>query len=127
MLIIQHNCGRGYESTVMALETELNIGAGLVCLQELFLGNKDIAHSAFNFYWPEGVRADVRVPTAVKKKLENKIIVENRTDLVGHLYLVGLDIRDIDEQSNRPTKRTRAINIYDNRVGQGCTWVGHTS
>ena len=127
MLIIQHNYGRGYESTVTTLETALNIGAGLVCLQEPFLGNKDIAHSAFNFYWLGRVRADARVLTAVKKELRNKIIVENRTDLVDYLYLVALDIWDIDKQSNRLTSRTRVINIYDNRVGQRCTWVRYTS
>lgn len=105
----------------------LNIEAGLICLQEAFLENKNIAHNTFNFYWLRGVRADARVLTAIKKELGNQIIVENRTDLMDHLYLMALDIRDIDEQSNRPTKRTRAINIYDNQVGQRCTWVGHTS
>lgn len=43
-----------------------------------------------------------------------------------HPYFVALDIRDIDGQFNKLTRRTRVINIYDNRVGQGCTWVGHT-
>ena len=52
MLIIQHNCGRDYESTVMALETALSIKAGIVMLQEPFIGNREISHSAFNFYWP---------------------------------------------------------------------------
>lgn len=42
MLIVQHNCGRGYESTVMALETALSIGAGLVMLQEPFIGNREL-------------------------------------------------------------------------------------
>ena len=32
MLIVQHNCGRRYESTMMALETALSIKAGLVML-----------------------------------------------------------------------------------------------
>ena len=30
MLVVQHNCGQGYESTIMALETALSIGAGIV-------------------------------------------------------------------------------------------------
>ena len=50
MLIIQYNCGRRYESTVMALETALNIGAGIVILQELFIGDRELSHSAFNLY-----------------------------------------------------------------------------
>ena len=52
MLIVQHNCGRRYKNTVMALEMALNIGAGLVMLQEPFIGNQELVHSAFNFYWP---------------------------------------------------------------------------
>lgn len=68
MLVIQHNCGRGYESTIAALETTLSIGAGMVCLQEPFIGNKSIAHDAFNFYWPGGLRTEARVLTAVKKR-----------------------------------------------------------
>ena len=30
MLVVQHNCGQGYKSTVMALETALNIEASIV-------------------------------------------------------------------------------------------------
>lgn len=32
ILIIQYNCDRKYENTVMALETVLNIGVGIVIL-----------------------------------------------------------------------------------------------
>ena len=53
MLIVQYICSRGYESTVMALETPLKIGARVVILQELFIGNRKLSHSVFNFYWPQ--------------------------------------------------------------------------
>ena len=86
MLIIQHNYDRGYKSTVGLLETAISIGAGIVCLQEPFIGNRNITHSVFNFYWPGESRIEVRVLTAVKKELVNKIIVENRLDLVNHPY-----------------------------------------
>ena len=49
MLIIQYKCGHGYKSTVMALETALSIGAGIVMLQEPFIGKRELCHSAFNF------------------------------------------------------------------------------
>lgn len=65
MLVIQHNCGRGYESTVMALKTALSIGAGMIMLQEPFIGNRKLCHSAFNFYWPQGERSEIRVMTAI--------------------------------------------------------------
>ncbi len=104
MLVIQHNCGRGYESTIATLEMSLSIGAGIVCLQEPFIGNRSITHSAFNFYWPGGLRNEARVLTAVKKELVNKIIVDNRTDLVDHPYFLTLDIRDIDNRTNKPAR-----------------------
>lgn len=126
MLVVQHNCGRGYESTIAALETSLSIGARIACLQEPFIGNRSISHSAFNFYWPGGLRNEARVLTAVKKELMSRIVVGNRTDLVDHPYFLALDIRDIDSRKNKPARRTRVVNSYDNRVGQGCTWEGST-
>ena len=124
MLVIQHNCGRGYESTVMALETALGIGAGMIMLQEPFIGNRELCQSAFNLYWPQGERSEIRVMTAIRKDLTNKIMVEHRTDLVSHPYFVLLEIRELDQQSKRPGRKTRALNVYDNRVGRGCTWDG---
>ena len=125
MLIIQHNCGRGYESTVMALETALSIKAGMVMLQEPFIGNREISHSAFNFYWPQGDRSEIRVVTAIRKDLMDKLVVENRTDLVNHPYFILLEIRELDQRSKKPGRKTRALTVYDNRVGQGCTWSGN--
>lgn len=121
MLVVQHNCSREYKSTIASLETAINIGAGIVCLQEPFLGNKNIAHSAFNFYLPGKLRTEARVLTAVEKELVNKIIVENRTDRVDHPYFLTLDIKDMDTRLSRQTRQTSVFNAYDNRVGQGCT------
>lgn len=61
----------------------------------------------------------------MKKELVNKIIVEDRTHLVDHPYFLALDIRDMDSRLNKPARRTRVVNAYDNRVGQGCTWEGN--
>ncbi len=75
MLVVQHNCGQGYESRVMALETALSVEAGIVLVQKLFIGNREICYSGFNFYWPSGERKETRVMTAVRKDLGDKIIV----------------------------------------------------
>lgn len=50
MLVVQHNCGQGYESTVLALETALSIEADIVMLLEPFIGIWEINHMAFNLY-----------------------------------------------------------------------------
>lgn len=50
MLSIQYNCRRRYKNIVIVIEIAFSIGAGLVILQELFIGNQELDHSAFNFY-----------------------------------------------------------------------------
>lgn len=72
MLVIQHNCGCKYENTVMALETALNIEAGMVMLQEPFIGNRDICHSAFNFYWTQRERAGNKGYGGSKKRSDRQ-------------------------------------------------------
>lgn len=75
MLVIQQNCGKGYECTFAALETGLDLEASIVCIQELFLRNRGIIHSAYNFYWPLGTDnwQDLRVLIAVRKNILNKL------------------------------------------------------
>lgn len=121
MLIIQHNFGRGYENIVIALKTRLSVGAGIVMLQKPFMSNRELCHSAFNFYWPQGNRTEIRVITVVRRDLLDKIVVEHKTDLVNHSYFILFEIRELDWQLKRPGRKTRVINIYDNRVGQGYT------
>ena len=55
-------------------------------VQELFIGNREIAHSRFNVYWPQGEKKNIRVLTAVKKDLVDKIVIDYKTNLVSHPY-----------------------------------------
>ncbi len=72
----------------MVLETGLTVEAGIVMIQEPFIGNREISHSGFNFYWPQGERKNIRVMTAVKKDLAGKIVLDHRTDLINHPSLL---------------------------------------
>ena len=121
MFVVQYNCGRGYKSTIASLETAISVGADIICFQELFLGNKNITHSTFNFYYLERSKTDARILMALKKELVNKIIIENWTDLLNYPYFLALDILDVEDQSWKPTRRTRVVNIYGNCVGQRYT------
>lgn len=47
----------------------LSIGAGIVMLQESFIGTREINHMAFNLYWPQVERKEIKVMTAVRKLL----------------------------------------------------------
>lgn len=62
--------------------------------------------------------------TAVRKNLTDKIVVDHRTDLINHPYFMLLEIRELDPQSKRPGSKTQVVNVYDDRVGKGCTWDG---
>ena len=79
MIVVQYNYGKGYESTIFAFEAGLGLNAAVVCIQEPFLGNRSISHSGFNLYWPSGTdnRKDMRVLTAVRKDILNKVIINN--------------------------------------------------
>lgn len=96
ILVIQQNYRKGYECTISALEAGLGLNAGIVCIQEPFLGEKNLAHTGFNLYWPAGANdcKENRVFIAVRKNLLNKTIMENWTDLVSHLYCMVLDITE---------------------------------
>ena len=124
MLVVQQNCGKGYECTISALEAALGLNAAVVCIQEPFLGNRNISHSGFNFYWPSGTdnRKDMRVLIAVKKDILNKVIIENRTNLVSHPYCIVIDVRERNPVSRKYSRRTRVVNLYDNKIANGCVW-----
>ena len=124
MLMVQYNCGQGYESIVIALKTALSTRAGIVMVQEPFIGNREISYSGFNFYWPQGERKNIRVITTVKKELVTKIVVNHKMNLVNHPYFILLEIRELDLQSKRLGRKIRVVNVYDNWVRKGCTWNG---
>lgn len=69
----------------------------IVCIQKLFLGNQSILYSGFNLYWPFRMdnKKDIQILMEVQKYILHKIIDENQTNLVSHLYCIVLDIREI--------------------------------
>ena len=90
------------------------------------MGNRSLAHIGYNLYWPFGTdnRKDMQVIIAVRKDIPNTIIVENQTDLISHPYCICLDIKEIDGQTERRLRKTRVINLYDNKIGRGQLWEG---
>ena len=93
MLVIQHNCYKIYTVTIAILEIVLEKGAGVVYLQEPYIGKKEISHPGFIFYWPEAEeRKKIRVGLAIKKDILGSWILEYRTDLINSTYIQCLDI-----------------------------------
>ncbi len=129
MLVIQQNCGKRYECSISALETAISLGASMVCIQEPFIGNRSISHNGFNLYWPMSGenRKDIRVLTAVRKEVANNVVLDNRSDLANHPYCLILDIEELHPRTRKSVRKTRVVNMYDNYIGQGYTWQGHST
>lgn len=53
---------------------------------------------------------------AIRKDLIDKIVVENRINLVNHPYFILLEIWELDQYSKTPGRKTQALNIYNNQV-----------
>ena len=124
MLLVQNNCGKGYEATITALQNAIDLGAGIVCIQEPFIGKRDLQHNAFVIMWPEGERKDARVLTAVRRDILNRVVVDNKSDLGSHPYIMIVDVRRNDPINRELGRRTRIVNIYDQNLGRGCTYLG---
>lgn len=50
----------------------------------------------------------------MRKKLVDKIIRENKLNLINHLFFLALNIRNIDNWSNQLVKQIKVVNIYNN-------------
>jgi hypothetical protein len=129
MLVIQHNCRKAYAITIAALEAGLERNAAFICLQEPYIGrNQNISHPGYTLFWPEaGVLQDKRVTIAVRRDLMAQLIVEARTDLIDHPYALALDIWDLHRDTRAKKRRTRLINIYDNKIGLGTCYLSDSN
>ena len=104
MLVVQQNCGKGYKCTISALKTALSLGASMVCIQELFIGNRTISYSGFNLYWSVDGKnqRDIQIFTAIRKNIANNVILDNRSDLASHSYCLVLDIKELHPKTMKP-------------------------
>ena len=45
-------------------------------------------------------------------------MVEKRSNLVDHPYVIILNIRDLDQKTRLPLKRIRVVNVYDQIINR---------
>ena len=60
----------------------------------------------------------MRVLIAIRKDILSKVVIQNRTDLVNHPYYIVFDIRELYPQSRKCLRKTRVVNLYDNKVSK---------
>ena len=63
--------------------------------------------------WLESERKDAKVLTTIKRNILNRIIVDNKSDLGSHLYIIIINIKRNDLINRELKRRTKIINIYD--------------
>jgi hypothetical protein len=118
VITLQHNCRKTYAVTTAALEAELRLGVGLVCLQEPYI-SKDFRHGRYQTHWPEaGAHKNRRAAVAIRRDLFNRVMVEAQTDLVNHPYIIALDIWELG-RSGESTLTFIAIPSDDVRLADG--------
>ena len=79
MKVLQANCARALVTCQAALEAALEMDAGVVCLQEPYLGKRcqKLTHGAFQIRWPElpqGDQHQTRVALAIRRDLLKRYV-----------------------------------------------------
>ncbi len=54
-------------------------------IKELFMGNQEICHSRFNFYWSQKERKEIRIMITIQENLADQIMMDHKTDPIHHL------------------------------------------
>ena len=60
---------------------------------------------------------------ATRKDLLDQLIIEARTDLISHPYILVVDIWDLGRAQER-VRKTRVVNCYNNWIRASCCWQG---
>ena len=64
----------------------------------------------------------MQILIAIKKDILDRVIIDNRTDLISHPYCLCLDIKEFDPKSKKSLRKTRITNLYNNKVSQEQLW-----
>lgn len=54
--------------------------------------------------------------TAIRKDLGNRIIMDHKIKLIYYLYFILLEIRKLDPQSKKHSRKLQIVNVYTNQV-----------
>lgn len=69
----------------------------------------------------------MQVLIVIKKNILNKIIVENKTNLVSHLYYIVFDIKKFNPIFRKNLRKTKVVNVYYNKIGNKSIYQGFSS
>ena len=52
----------------------------------------------------------------------HRVVIDNQTELVSHLYCSVLDIKELHSLTRKVVRKTRVVNLYNNKVDKGQVW-----
>lgn len=92
----------------------------------MFLEKKNLVYVRFNLYWLVEIYdcKDNYIFIVVRKDLLIKTILENQTDQVRHPYGIVLDIKKVEIHAKWQMRKSRIVNVYNNKVVERQTWQG---
>ncbi|KAJ5547480.1 hypothetical protein N7513_003554 [Penicillium frequentans] len=101
MCILQHNCRKTYAITIAAFEAGLELGATVVCLQEPYVAKNSDTRDIRVTGPKRGAQSNRRVAVAIRRGLYTQLMVEARTDLVDHFYIMVIGVWDLGRAGER--------------------------
>ena len=60
----------------------------------------------------------MQVLVAIRKDILSQVIVKHQIDLVSHFYYIVLDIKKFQAESRKYPRKTKIVNLYNNKVGK---------
>ncbi|POS87202.1 hypothetical protein EPUL_001602 [Erysiphe pulchra] len=123
MRIIHHNCQHMYAVCQAAFQAGIETSAELVCIQEPYVGAGGMTYPVYNIRWSSvGNPGCQQVAVGIKKDLDGQIVVENRSDLFDHPYLIVLDVWELGKKSEKEQLIERRTIIVDDFNAHSPLW-----
>lgn len=93
----------------------------VVCIQEPFFRNLNISRFRYNLYWPSGTNnhKNMQVSIVVRKDILHRVSIDNQINLASHPYCSVRDIKELYPFSRKVLRKTKVINLYNNKVDRG--------
>lgn len=86
-------------------------------VQELYLDGALLSYLDFHIRCGMAEnRKEQKVTIGVAANTRGRLIVEARTDVIHHLYIMMLDLKELDLQRRKKKKRVRVVNTYNNNI-----------
>lgn len=71
-----------------------------------------------------GKRKKQRVAIEIAVNTSGRLIIEARTDIIDHPYIMAIDVWELEKPGEEKKRRTRLISPYNNNLRANQVWRG---